>query len=201
MFSSYEGGLMPDLESFDDLLIPRRAVLLMDEIEDGLCEHVSPILMRYALESASPVTVIIDSPGGDVRLGLRLHDLIRAMPGPTKGVVIGKCWSIAVPILQACTERAATLHSTFRFHEVTRALHDFKRSDRSSIAYILRDSLECQHLIEQTILSRSRLTLQQLRKHMREGERHEVELSAAQALKMGLIDRIVTQPFGPDSEA
>ncbi|MEK7638167.1 MAG: hypothetical protein AAB375_01945 [Patescibacteria group bacterium] len=36
---------MADVGLFDELLIPRRAILLADEIEDELCEHVSPILM------------------------------------------------------------------------------------------------------------------------------------------------------------
>ena len=36
---------MADVGLFDELLIPRRAILLADEIEDELWEHVSPILM------------------------------------------------------------------------------------------------------------------------------------------------------------
>ncbi len=188
---------MPDIEDLDDLLVPHRTVLVTGTIDEDFIERVQPILLTYAFQSADLTTILFDSTGGSVREGLRLYDYIRAMPGPTRGVVIGRCRSIAMVVLQACTERTATAHSAFHFHEVHCSLHDFARSRVSEVAYLLRENLDLQHQIEEILLNRSGMTLRQLRAHMREGEKHEVELTAAQALKIGLIDRIVIQPLAP----
>jgi ATP-dependent protease ClpP protease subunit len=188
---------MEECPRYDELLIPRHAVLISGEIDEHLYEHVQPMLLSYALESAETVTVLIDCQGGDVRVGLRLYDYIRAMPGTTRGVVIGRCWSMALPVLQACTLRAATEHSTFLLHEVRCNVRELLRSKKSTFNVLMKDSLESQRHIEKIIVSRSRFTLRQLRSYMHEGEENHVELSAAHAKKLGLIDRIISHPFGP----
>ena len=62
------------------------------------------------------ITVCINSHGGDTHIALGIYDLLRACPRKTVGIVVGTAQSSASLILQGCTKRYMTAHSTLMLH-------------------------------------------------------------------------------------
>lgn len=63
--------------------------------------YVSDCIMAMALESpGTPIKLFIDSPGGDISVGLRLIDIISTVPAPIWTIGMG-CYSMAAMVLAA----------------------------------------------------------------------------------------------------
>lgn len=78
------------------------------------------ILIKRILEPENdkPFLLRINSNGGYVDSGLFIYDNIVHAPVPVVGLVIGKCFSMASVILQACHQRLALPHSLFLVHHI-----------------------------------------------------------------------------------
>lgn len=91
---------------------------LGDISPDGISDVVD--LLRLALHQNLPrIQIVIDSPGGDVGLGLKLIKAMRAIEA--RGTVIqchvdGIAASMAAVILQACTIRTMDRQASILFH-------------------------------------------------------------------------------------
>ncbi len=78
--------------------------------------HVAAV--RAATEAApqDPLTIILDSLGGQTGACLALADAISLHPGPTIGRAVRRCDSGAVLALAVCERRAARLGTRFKLH-------------------------------------------------------------------------------------
>lgn len=99
----YEYGL--DLEA--------KSVFLNYEIDD---EAVSTVRGALAIYRDQPVTLVLNSPGGDIFAGMAIIDAIKAHKAPVTIHVNGTAASMACIILQAGTHRTATPNSVIMHH-------------------------------------------------------------------------------------
>ncbi len=67
-------------------------------------------------QANDPVTVLINSSGGEPRTALGIYDLLASCQRNTVGVVAGRAESSASLILQVCRKRIITRHSTMMLH-------------------------------------------------------------------------------------
>lgn len=106
--------------SLKSKLLERRILFLDQEINH---ETVNEIIQQIALLAAEDpgrsITVLINCPGGSIRDGLVLMDVMRSYDGIVKTVSLGIAASMAAVILAAGTKghRYCTRHSQVMLHQ------------------------------------------------------------------------------------
>ena len=73
--------------------------IYMDEIEDASGQWFAMILGEFGAESLEPVTLMLNTPGGDVTSMFAIVDLMRASPIPVHTVGYGQVCSAGVLML------------------------------------------------------------------------------------------------------
>lgn len=184
--------MITDRKSLNEALAKQR-IILLDEITEYRIDEIMYRLVALSLESNKEISMIINSDGGDVDPGLRLYDLLKFMETPVTGVVIGKCHSTALIILQACQKRLATRHSSFLCHFVRSSVtfpvnNGFEQKLKSEVKKARAD----QKYFEEILSERTKLSQAEIVKLMQEGER-DGDISAKRALQLGFLDEIVEQ--------
>lgn len=106
---------------FTKELLNKRQLWLGDVNEEA-SERITMSLTLLNTQSNDPVTLNIDSSGGDVSVGLVIYDAIRLSEAMVWGVVCGSAHSMASVILQACDMRKMTRHSTLLIHNIRRSV-------------------------------------------------------------------------------
>lgn len=106
---------------FTKELISKRQLWLSGVDEDAV-ERIVLSLTLLNAQSADPISLHVDSGGGDVTHGLVIYDAIRISVAPVVGKVCGSANSMASVILQACNVRTATRHSTLLIHNIRRSV-------------------------------------------------------------------------------
>lgn len=192
---------MKNEKRLDDLLRNRRCILVGDDIDEDTCKKVRKRLLYMSLESNDPIRIVIDSDGGNADDGLQLADLLTAAPVRTVGIASGHCHSIALAVLQGCTERVSFRHTRFLIHSATAGcfLGPDKRKNGRDVRDAERRQREAQRSMERILLARSHVTRAVLRELMKAGDADRTELTAGRILKLGLIDRIAASLF-PSAE-
>lgn len=82
-----------------------------DTFPQGIADFLSQI------DDAAPLTVYINSGGGDVFAGIAIHSILRRHSGPKKGVVDALAASIASVILMACDEIVVNSGAQIMIHK------------------------------------------------------------------------------------
>jgi ATP-dependent Clp protease protease subunit len=110
----------PHAEGFRDRLLSRlldhRIVLVHGPLDQERATELAAALLTLDAESGEPVTVRLDSPGGDLGAGLMLADTIDVMRAPVLVDCVGRVDGAAVAVVTAGRRRQASPHA--RFHLV-----------------------------------------------------------------------------------
>jgi ATP-dependent Clp protease protease subunit len=107
----------------DDALAERflktRTILLTGEIEKDSAERLIRQLLLLESQSSDPVTILIDSPGGDVYAGFSIFDMIRFVKVPVTIVGMGLIASAAALVLLAvpAERRFGLPNSSYLIHQ------------------------------------------------------------------------------------
>ena len=83
------------------------------------------------IDSEKPITLEINSPGGEVSSGLAIIDTIQCIQAPVRAVVCGMAASMAALIAACCTKglRTALPHSTVMIHQPIGGMESSQASD------------------------------------------------------------------------
>jgi len=106
-------------ESMSERFLKTRTVLLVGEVDKDLSEKVVRQLLLLDSISDDSITLLIDSPGGDVYAGFSIFDVIRFIKAPVKIVGIGLVASAAALILIAVPKerRFGLPNSSYLIHQ------------------------------------------------------------------------------------
>ena len=88
-------------EAFADKFLKTRQILLSGEINKTLADKIVQQLFVMEAESAEPVRLYINSPGGDVDAGYAIFDVIRFISAPVTAIGMGLVASAAALVLLA----------------------------------------------------------------------------------------------------
>jgi ATP-dependent Clp protease protease subunit len=167
-----------------------RHVYLIGDIEKDMARGTIERLRELASENNRPITLYINSAGGNVTDGLAIHDSIRHIVScgiEVTIVVQGMAYSMGSVVLQAASDgrRLAFPHSWIMIHEPAKWAG---WQSTSAAAQHLERLKQMQDQIYNILSSRSGKPLRQI---IRDTKRTDFYLDAQKALEYGLIDSVV----------
>jgi ATP-dependent Clp protease, protease subunit len=167
-----------------------RDVYLIGDIEQSNARAVIEKLRELANDSRKPITLYINSAGGNVTDGLAIHDVIRHLvkTGIEITVIVqGMAYSMGSVVLQAASSgrRFAYPHSWIMIHEPAKWAG---WQSTTAAAQHLDRLKQMQSQIYRIMADRSGKPLRQI---IRDTKRVDFYLDAWKALDYGLIDRIL----------
>jgi ATP-dependent Clp protease protease subunit len=167
-----------------------RDVYLIGDIEKDTARACIERLRELASENSRPITLFINSAGGNVTDGLAIHDSVRHII--SRGIEItiivqGMAYSMGSVVLQAASEgrRLAFPHSWIMIHEPAKWAG---WQSTSAAAQHLERLKQMQDQIYKILSFRSGKPLRQI---IRDTKRTDFYLDAQNALDYGLIDSVV----------
>lgn len=101
------------------VLLAKRTVYLSGEITSDSVTRVIKGLVFLAALNSDPITLMLDSEGGEYYAALSLYDVIRGLEAEVHCIVLGQCMSSAVVVLQACDRRGIYSHCRLLIHDGT----------------------------------------------------------------------------------
>src|SRR5436305_10690903 len=167
-----------------------RDVYLVGDIEKDTARVCIERLRELANDNDKPITLYINSAGGNVTDGLALHDAIRHIISRGVEVTIvvqGMAYSMGSIVLQAASEgrRLAFPHSWIMIHEPAKWAG---WQSTSAAAQHLERLKQMQDQIYRILSVRSGKPLRQI---IKDTKRTDFYLDAQNALEYGLIDAVV----------
>jgi len=180
--------------------IEKGVLYLNGEVNDEMADYVQDSLMLLSTEPPKEgiLTAKISSPGGDVRAGLKIHDLLMLYTYETgvivKGLAIGEAFSAASTfLLQGCAIRMATENCTIMCHNAL-ALDFVTEHDLKSVGWHMRLLRELETVKQKmiTILKRrTKRSEQDILKMLVRGR----DMTAKEAKEFGLLDGVLEFVF------
>ena len=169
-----------------------RDVYLIGDIEKDSARLVIERLRELASENTRPITLYINSAGGNVTDGLAIHDAIRLLVSRNIEVTIvvqGMAYSMGSVVLQAASpgKRFAFPHSWIMIHEPAKWAG---WQSTSAAAQHLDRLKQMQAQIYRILASRSGRPLSRI---IRDTKRTDFYLDAMKAKEYGLIDDVLGQ--------
>jgi len=167
-----------------------RDVYLIGDIEKDVARGTIERLRELAADSSRPITVYVNTAGGNVTDGLAIHDAIRHIVScgiQVSIVVQGMAYSMGSIVLQAASDgrRLAFPHSWIMIHEPAKWAG---WQSTTAAAQHLERLKQMQDQIYRILSSRSGKPLRQI---IRDTKRTDFYLDARSAREYGLIDDVV----------
>ena|SRR3989344_1747473 len=169
-------------------LIKERVIDLSGEVDIEMAKFTREALLRLKAEGSPDIEVRITSGGGSVKRGLDTYDMLRMYEGKTRGIVFGEAASMAVVILQACTQRHAAKHSSVLIHHISAGqitLDDIRKHKR--VAKIREDMERDQQRLYDILSKRTKKTVRLIRLTCAKDK----PMTAEEALQFGLLDEVM----------
>jgi ATP-dependent Clp protease protease subunit len=107
-------------EKLQEKVLKTRTILVCETITDELARKVyQQILVLESDSREKPVTVLINSPGGEADSGFGIYDMLRFAEMPVRTLVAGLCASAAVLVFMSGEDgqRFSLPHSRFLLHQ------------------------------------------------------------------------------------
>jgi ATP-dependent Clp protease, protease subunit len=167
-----------------------RDVYLIGDIEKDSARQVIERLRELASENARPITLYVNSAGGNVTDGLAIHDTIRHLVSRDIEVTIvvqGMAYSMGSVVLQAASpgRRLAFPHSWIMIHEPAKWAG---WQSTSAAAQHLDRLKQMQAQIYRILAARAGRPLSRI---IRDTKRTDFYLDAMRAKEYGLIDEVL----------
>jgi ATP-dependent Clp protease protease subunit len=180
-----------------------RDVYMIGDIDKDSARTAIERLRELANDNKRPITLYINSAGGNVTDGLAIHDAVRHLV--SRGIEItiivqGMAYSMGSVVLQAASHgrRLAFPHSWIMIHEPAKWAG---WQSTTAAAQHLDRLKQMQSQIYRILADRSGKPLRQI---IRDTKRTDFYLDAARAMEYGLIDDILggpARPVTPESDA
>jgi ATP-dependent Clp protease protease subunit len=179
---SKESGADPLLNK----MLKTRTILLSGEIKKDLAEKTIRQLLLLEDMGEDPIRLFIDSPGGDVDAGYAIFDMIRFVKPPVWTIGMGLVASAAAIIQLASPKdrRIGLPNSHYLIHQPLSGI----RGVATDIEIHARELDKLREKINRLIAEETGVSFTQVEKDTD----RDYWMSAEEAVKYGLISRIVT---------
>lgn len=173
--------------SLESKMYEHRVIFLNDVIDSVVVQDTIRKLIVLMEENNNPITIIINSPGGNLQAGLALIDVMEASTCIIRTLTLGISASMSAIIAAAGTRgyRYMSDHSRMMIHEPL--LQNGISGSCSSIQATAKSILESKLLIN-TLLTKYTGKDQE---KIDEATNHDNYMVAKEALEFGLIDKVI----------
>ena len=168
-------------------MLKTRTILLSGEINKDLAEKTIRQLLLLEHEGEDPVRIFIDSPGGDADAGYAIFDMIRFVKPQVWTIGMGLVASAAAIVQLASPKdrRLGLPNSHYLIHQPLSGV----RGVATEIEIHARELDKLREKINRLIAEETGLPLDQVEKDTD----RDYWMNAGEAVKYGLISRIVTR--------
>lgn len=159
----------------------------------GWRDITCPSDIAAALEAAGgeDVTVLINSPGGDMTVGMEIRSMLRRYKGKTTALFQGYGASSATLAASGCTEIHSEPGALLCYHNPTNAAHgDYQELGRA--AESLRNARDC--ILEVYNARSGSKSAEELAELMDK----DIFITPTQALEYGLVDKVLALTEGAE---
>jgi ATP-dependent Clp protease protease subunit len=173
-----------------DRLLKSRTILLSSEVSPTTARKIiEQILVLEADDPEKPITLLVNSPGGEVHSGFAIYDVIRFVRPRVRIVCVGLTASIATVILLAARkeDRLALPNARLLIHQPLFQGEVF--GPASDLEITAQEILKTKRRINELIAEETGRPLEKVEK---DTER-DYWLSADEAEKYGLVTRVITE--------
>lgn len=172
--------------SMDAKHLSQRIVKIRGEITEESALDFTDQLLELNMESDEPITVLINSPGGEINSGLMMLDAITGSKAPIRMVCRGKAYSMGALLFAGAKERLMLPNSELMLHQPL--LGGRVSGNASSIRSISDSLLETKTKLNKLIASFAGRTPDEIDK----ATSYDHYFSPEEAIAFGLCDRVVS---------
>lgn len=166
------------------LLFRQRVVFLRGPILESCATDIASQLLALDRISPEPITMYIDSPGGDISGLFTIHDTMQTVGSPVHTSCLGMAASAAAVILATGTGvRSATPNARIMLHQPAGGIGHGSAKD---IEIAAKEFLFLKRRLEEILAERTGQPVGRIR----EDTDRDYWMSADEALTYGLIDEI-----------
>jgi ATP-dependent Clp protease protease subunit len=184
----------PALEEYINWKDWQNRILVINEpIDEAIVVHdyILPILrwneedddLGLSVDERKPITLYLNTPGGDVFIGLILAEVIKKSTTPVHITVLALAASMGGVILMAGHKRSAFEFSNVLIHDGSLGLHGSRNKVKDNMKFY--DAKDEQ--LKKFILTNTKITEEKYK----EMDDREWWLTAEEALEQGIIDEII----------
>lgn len=155
---------IPDL--LEKEMINNRTLYLNEDITLDTINHIIMLIHKYnrddfeiPVNERIPITLYIDSAGGEIYRGFSLASAIESSTTPVVGILQGTCMSMALIIYLACHHRFASKFSNVLYHTLRAASNTetlIEMENKLQHYKYLQDTLD-NYILEKTEIPKKKL--------------------------------------------
>ena len=166
-----------------------RLVVLHGDVTEFSISMVVAQLLHLASINLEPIHLVISTYGGSVDEMFMLYDTIKFLPCPVHTIALGKVMSAGVLLLASGTKGRRMIGRNARI-----MIHPVSGGVSGNIFEVINDTKEHKRLQDQmvaAIVKETKASKLDIEKIMSSG--HDYFLLPDQAVKMGIVDKIITK--------
>lgn len=171
------------------LLLKNRIIFLGTPINDQVANLiVAQLLFLNQEDRESPISMYINSPGGQVYSGLAIYDTMQSITNPISTVAVGVTASFGTVLLAAGTkgQRYALPHATIHIHQPLGGV----QGQASDIEIEAREILRLKTRLNQILSQHTGQTIETIE---RDTDRN-FYMDADTAVEYGVVDQVLVSP-------
>lgn len=147
---------------------------------------IKGLLVLEHQDPEAPITLVVNSPGGEVAAGLALIDTMQALSCPVHTVGMGMVASMGAVILASGDKRSAYANTQIMIHQLIGGMGMLQQSDVEITAEHIRD---LRMRLDKLLAKRGSLSAEEFH----DITERDCWCSAERALELGIIDEIVSE--------
>ncbi len=169
------------------LLLKNRIIMLGTPINDQIANLIVAQLLYLAREDSSkPISMYINSPGGQVYSGMAIYDTMQQIECPVSTVAVGFTASFGTVLLTAGTKgmRYALPNATIHMHQPLGGA----QGQASDIEIQAREILRLRTSLNDILSKHTGQSIERIE----EDTDRDIYMGAEQAMEYGLVDEVLT---------
>ena len=172
----------------EDALFEKRDVYLTDAVDsDSATQLIQQFMYLEKENPGAPINFYINSPGGSVKDGLAVYDVIRLLKSPVTTICIGLAASMGSILFLAADKRLMLPHSEIMIHDASFGQAEFSGLKPDEIQQRTDDLIKTCKTLRGIIEERTGLSSKVVRDKMKK----DSFFKADEAIKLGLATGIV----------
>ena len=178
------GGIIPI--PMEAKHLSKRFIKIRGEITEDVAVDFLDQLLELNMESEEPITVLINTPGGEINSGLMMVDAIVGSRAPVRMVCTGKAYSMGAVLFACANERLMLPNSELMLHQPL--LGGRVSGNASSIKSISDSLLETKTKLNKLIASYTGKNEDEID----EATNYDHYFSADEAIEFKLCDKMIS---------